>query len=127
VEGDDSPRSHVRRQPTEHLGRVGLKLQHVPSDDGVESRSECELRRITLAERHVRKLGRPLPSDDDRGWSTVDADYAAFRADELGDEQRNVAPARADVENVHPRFDSGLDEQPARDRLDQRRLNGQPP
>src|SRR5262249_23490091 len=58
---------------------------------------------------------------------SVDPDDGAGLADELRDEDRDVAAASPDVEDAHPARHACLDEEQTRHRFDQRCLIGQPP
>ena len=116
-------------KPPEHRGRLRLELKHEPTDDGIELVCKGELGGIALHERDVRErcLLGPLARDRNRGRRPVDADYGASLADELTGEERDVTATSPDVEDAHPAGHAGLDEEPARYRIDQRGLKGQPP
>ena len=118
--GDESP---------EHRGRLRLELEHVPTDDGVElvvkvSSAGSPSTNETFASDACSARSRATATAAGR---PVDADDGAGLADELRDEERDIAATGPDVEDAHPACHARVDQEPACHRFDQRGLESQAP
>ena len=108
----------------EHRSGICLKLQHVTTDRGVEQSREYRRRGVALQKRDVRKSAflRTGAGDRQRHTRLIKANDFAGPADQLCGEERDIACTATDVEYTHPIDNSGLEQEPARDRVDQPRL-----
>jgi hypothetical protein len=129
VKGEDAARPQLFREPPQEPSWLRLELQHVSTDDRVERRRHSVGDRIALFEGHIRvRAGRgPLTRDRYRPRRPIHPDDGPARPDDLGDKEGDVAATGADIEYPHARANAGIEEQLARDRLDQCRLKCQPP
>lgn len=93
----------MRRDLAQHARGLGLKLQHIPANHGIEEPIECHLGGIAFEERHV--IQREIPGAccrrSDRFARPVDADDLAAGSYDLPRAERDVAASAADIEDAH--------------------------
>ena len=88
--------------------RVGHVEEHEAPDDRVERKVVPPGRDVALGEVHVRRAcgRRTLDRHLDRGRGLVDGDDRALGPDQLGEHERHVTEAGAEIEHAHARRDA---------------------
>jgi len=114
LEGDDAAVADVTRQPPHQRGGLAGKEQHTPADDSIKVAVQLSRSRITDDERNMVKScgGGPGAGRLDQLRVEIDPDHGPVLTDELGRQQRHVASAGPDVENLHPARDARVLQEP---------------
>jgi hypothetical protein len=99
-----------------------LEHQDITPHNRIKGQRETHLSRIALGELQVAEILTLDPRRVDGGRGAIDTDHLAALAYHLGEQHARVTGAAADVQHAHARFDAGLLEQAARDRIDKSSL-----
>src|SRR4030095_7872507 len=110
MKNQQSSRTHVPGKMPQHLRRLRLIHHDKPPYDCIEGAFEFDRPRVTDDEAHLfgslstrARVGRSYSF-----FRSIDAKDAAARPHESSCQQRNVAGAAADVENVHALASTGF-------------------
>jgi hypothetical protein len=92
----------------DHCGVLDVG-EHEPANDGVAALLQLQLADVGLGEAEVRQTRRQgsFAGELDRVGRTVDAEHAAFLANDLRGEEGHATAATAGVEHVHAARDPG--------------------
>jgi hypothetical protein len=114
LEGDRPAGPHSGGDRAQRLRRVVEVHEDEPADGRVELVGRRAHADITLHEAHVAQTdaGGASTRGGERRAVDVDSDDDAVRTDELGDQERHVAGATADVEDPHARRQTGSGQEP---------------
>ncbi len=123
-EGDNPARAHMPHRRAEGGSRVGIVHEHAAPDCGIEVVVQYDRADRARDERDVRQTGRlrAIAGGLEDLRILLDADHRAPRANEVRDEERDIARTAADIEHLHPGTDARAGEEVPSGRIEQRTL-----